>query len=79
MSGLNPKWLIGRTIVAVEMNAYRARESPVDRTLAHQPVITLDNGARLLFITDETDFGEYGTTIVYAKPRKPAARKKEPR
>jgi hypothetical protein len=32
---------------------------------AHIPVIVLDNGATLEFVTEETDLGFYGVRILY--------------
>ena len=68
MANLNPRWLIGRKIVKVEMQPFQARPnegrlSPV----AHDPVIWLDNGAHLTFTTEETECGVYGTSISYHK------------
>lgn len=60
--------LIGRTIVDVEWRAFRARpQDKSDRKMAHDPVLILDNGARVHFMTEETDVGEYGTCILVTK------------
>jgi len=65
---INPKWLIGRTIVAVDMRPFDSR---MDNKTAYDPLITLDNGAQLTFTTQETDTGEYGTAISYhPKPKR---------
>lgn len=69
----NPKWLIGRTVVSVEMNPYRARDAPQDRSIAYNPVITLDNGAQIRFVAQETDGSEYGVAIVYNAVARKAA------
>jgi len=60
----NPKWVIGRTITQLEMNPF----DDLRGGTAHNPVFVLDNGARLRFLTEETDTGDYGTEIVYHKP-----------
>src|SRR5688572_20579923 len=80
MAGLNPKWLIGRTIVAVDLGAHYPTQTTGsihdDKPLGerqvrdygkmHQPEITLDNGARLRFHTEEHPEGhEYGTKVLY--------------
>jgi ribosomal protein L37AE/L43A len=36
--------------------------------IAHAPIIRLEGGAYLSFVTQETDVGEYGTEITYTKP-----------
>lgn len=70
------KLLVGRTIVDVQFWSFAARPG-LDRSTADDPVITLDNGARLHFITQETEVGEYGTHIEYVTPSRP--RKKQQR
>lgn len=62
MSRFNPKWIIGRTIVACEMNPFDSGDGHM--SVAHNPVITLDNGARLKFMAEEAADG-YGIDIVY--------------
>jgi hypothetical protein len=47
MASLNPKWIIGRKIVAVDMNPFKGENG----ITAHAPVITFDNGARI-FLRD---------------------------
>lgn len=70
----NPRWLLGRTIVAVEMNPFRARESADDRTMTSDPVLFLDNGACLSFFVDETDGDSYGVRLNYTTgARQPSA------
>lgn len=53
--------LVGRMIVTYDARPFPDRQG---RT-AHRPVITLDNGARLIFVTEETDTGDYGVCAVY--------------
>jgi len=63
--------LVGRSIVDVDFRAFRARpEQKGDRTMAHAPVLILDNGDRVHFMTEETDVGEYGTCILITKKGK---------
>jgi hypothetical protein len=62
------KQLIGRTITGVE---FRPFDNGSGGT-AHNPVLILDNGRRLLFMTEETDTGEYGTSIIITDPMKEA-------
>lgn len=51
--------LIGRTIVDVDFRPARdGRGGFFD-----DPVLILDNGTRIGFLTQETDVGEYGTRI----------------
>lgn len=68
MSGFNPRWIIGRTIVGVELHTFNGREAGYEA--AHRPEITLDNGAKLFFLGEETDYGEYGVTLIYRKPER---------
>lgn len=68
MAKLNPAWIVGRTIAAVEMNAARVPDGPGYRTM-HNPTVTLDNGAKLFFLTEEDpNGGEYGVDIGYVPP-----------
>lgn len=65
MSGFNPKWIIGRKVVRVEMNAFD--NAPYGQ--AHNPRIYFDNGASIAFVTEELESGsDYGTAIVYSPP-----------
>lgn len=65
--------LVGRTIVAVDFRLFRADDhSPP--TWAADPVLTLDNGARVQFVTQETEQGRYGTQICIS----PAQRRAKP-
>jgi len=63
------KTLIGRKIVGVELNPFSDGRTP--RSIAHSPVLVLDDGRRLYFITTETEIGEYGINMFATKkPRK---------
>jgi len=67
------KLLVGRRIVGYEPHPFESREHPeLGSQVAHFPVLTLDNGARLTFATEETEVGEYGTAIIYHAPRRKA-------
>lgn len=66
----NKKHLIGRTIVDVDFRPFPDGQG---RT-AHNPILTLDNGRKVWFVTEETDVGEYGVTVcISAAPAKKAA------
>lgn len=64
-----PRLLVGRKIVAVEMGSFPDRD--IDgKTLriCHDPVLVLDNGARVHFVVEETDQGDhYGIRPCYSK------------
>lgn len=61
--------LVGRKIVAVEFHPFKCRRHYNE--WATQPVITLDNGRRLRFVVQETDYGEYGVALALSdKPAK---------
>lgn len=62
-----PRDLIGRTIVEVAFRPFQSRPHTDPRARAHSPLITLDNGNRLFFVTEETECGEYGTKICINK------------
>lgn len=67
MRSFNPRWVVGRRITAVRLNATRASNG----STMHEPEIELDNGALLRFLTEEDpDGAEYGVAIIYLKPRK---------
>jgi hypothetical protein len=75
MSTATKRDLIGRKIVAVDFK-------PFDDDMgskAHAPVLTLDNGRQVTFVVEETDTGEYGTSIqiTKAEEKKPAWVKQE--
>jgi hypothetical protein len=63
--------LIGRTIVAVDFNVF---QTGVGQEKSTKPVITLDNGRKLLFVVSETESGEYGVEMHVTK--KPEGTKK---
>jgi hypothetical protein len=62
----NPKWIIGRTIVAVDMKPFSDGRGGT----VHDPAFTLDNGAKVSFITEETYDRDYGVNILYLPPPK---------
>lgn len=57
--------LIGRTIVEMDR---RRQWDPGRRCWYDDPVIILDNGARIYFSTVETEGSDYGIDIHIAKP-----------
>ena len=60
---INPSWLKGRKIAALELNP-----APNGRGgVAYDPVFVLDNGAEVSFLVQETDTGEYGVEPGYRK------------
>jgi hypothetical protein len=67
MRYFDKRWIIGRTIVAVDLNPTAAGG---DRPWKiHDPVFTLDNGAELVFVVEEGEY-EYGVTpIVRNRPK----------
>lgn len=71
MANLNPKNLVGRRIVAVDMQASVQGESRHDRRTMHKPLITLDDGSVLYFVVEEHPEGfEYGVDIGRVKPKR---------
>jgi hypothetical protein len=50
------KALVGRKIVDTEAHAFRDGRGGI----TYQPVLVLDNGAKLHFVVHETDGGDYG-------------------
>lgn len=67
MSIATARLLVGRTIVAFD-----ARPFDDPNGICHDPVIVLDNGARVSFVVEETDYGgDYGILPIYT-PRKKA-------
>lgn len=72
MSGLNPKWIVGKTIASVDMCPFLARPDS-SRELAHDPIVTFTDGSRITFSTQETEVGVYGTSIDY----RPASRARD--
>ena len=70
MSPREAKRLVGRTIVAVELNGSWKGERRL-RSYMHAPVITLDDGTFLRFTVEEhPEGGEYGVNIVRELPDK---------
>jgi hypothetical protein len=56
--------LVGRKIKAIEWNKFDdGRGKQVT-----DPVLILDNGVRVAFVTIETEVGEYGIQIVVQNP-----------
>ena len=55
--------LIGRKIVAVDFRPFKAYLDPKSKTMAHDPTITLDNGRRLYFLTEQTENATDGVWI----------------
>lgn len=67
---LNPKWIVGRTIVRVDLNAARVPDGAKGTRMLHNPVIHLDNGASIVFMTEEDpEGGDYGVAIIYRPAR----------
>lgn len=56
--------LIGRRIAAIDWN--RTWDQQRGQFIA-RPLITLDNGRVLWFVTQESDNGDYGTTICISR------------
>jgi hypothetical protein len=65
-----PKHLIGRKIVAVDLQPFDDRCGGT----AHDPILTLDNGRKVWFVTEETDTGDYGVAICISAARKRGAK-----
>lgn len=64
--------LVGRTITGFDTRKFRADRHGTVRAgtamWAHNPIITLDNGATLTFSVEETEHGDYGVRVFYSKP-----------
>ena len=58
--------LVGKRIAKVVLNATRARTAGDE--MAHQPVVTLEDGTEIRFSAQETDFGYYGTALCISPP-----------
>lgn len=70
MTPKETKTVIGRTIVAIELDATWEGEGRWRRRM-HRPTIILDDGSALRFVVEEhPDGGEYGVDIVHRKSRK---------
>lgn len=63
--------LVGRAIVAVELRPFTDGRGGT----AYDPVITLDNGARLTFSVAETAVGVYGVDPNYHAARRTPRRR----
>lgn len=61
MKGFNPRWIVGKTIAAVDMRPFETESRK-----AHDPIITFTDGSQIQFLTEETGY-DYGTDIVYRK------------
>jgi hypothetical protein len=61
--------LVGRKIVDVDWGLFNTGVGRGKKT-ATQPRLTLDNGARVYFVVEETEVGEYGVTICCTDPRR---------
>lgn len=63
--------IVGKKIVRFEPRTFSDQRGGT----AHDPVIVLDDGSFLTFITEETETGDYGVFILRhkpaVKPRKP--------
>ena len=60
--------VIGRKIVDVDLRPFQSDPRyPAER--AHDVIFTLDNGAQISFVVEETEVGEYGICPCYRKPR----------
>lgn len=71
-NGFNPKWIVGKTIAKVDMRPFEAGE-PTRMGMAHDPIIIFTDGSHIWFTTEETEVGEYGTSISYAPGKRRAA------
>ena len=58
------KSIIGHKIKAIDLRPFDNGEGK----LAYDPIITLDNGLTLHFVTQETQVGEYGVSIYVNDP-----------
>lgn len=76
MANATQRLLKGRTIVAFDARPFDGAHVGATYTLTcHDPVIQLDNGARLTFTVEETESGDtYGVRVVY----RPPARNRKP-
>ena len=61
------RYLVGRKIVKVKMNGFKTGR--FDGDTSTDPLIVLDDGSRLMFITAETETGDYGVDILRSKQR----------
>lgn len=69
MADLNPKWIIGKRVVRVDLNAFKDGRGQT----CHKPRIWFEDGSHIHFTTEEVEGGgDYGTAISYWKPPKKA-------
>ena len=74
MTPSEAKRLIGRTIVAVDLDATWEGEG-LHRRRMHSPRVFLDDGSQLYFVVEEhPDGGEYGVDIGITRSRKSGPR-----
>lgn len=59
------RWLLGRTIVAVDLRPFDSGRGYV----TYDPHITLDDGSEISLVVDETE-DEYGVRILRHPPKK---------
>lgn len=62
MTRATARLLVGRRIVAFDLRPF---DGGPGRGTHYDPVLTLDNGAKLAFSATETDVGEYGIDPSY--------------
>lgn len=60
--------VVGRRIAAVNLRSFMARPDTDRSARAHDVEFVLDNGARIRFMAEETECGEYGIRPIYVKP-----------
>ena len=65
MAHLNPRWIEGKTIAYVALRPFDDGKGGT----AHDPVIGFTDGSKIAFVTEETEVGAYGTTIIYRKAK----------
>lgn len=61
--------LIGRTIVSVDWRRFKTRPEESSLVDGMDPIITLDNGRRIVIQTQETDIGQYGHKLIISELR----------
>lgn len=62
---VSEKHLIGRMIVGFEPNTFDNGYGQ----LAHDPIIHLDDGSRLVFVVEETDRNCYGVKVIKVRAK----------
>ncbi len=74
MTRATARLLVGRRIVGFELRTFSDGDGVLEAT-HHDPIILLDNGARVTFMVTETDSGDaYGIDPQY-HPKKPRKRR----